>query len=57
LLGRVVLGVAVGSATLCGLVQYVSLQHALLLVGLILLMQGTLIGAQIERVRRGNTPY
>jgi len=56
-LDRVVLGVAFGSATLCGLVQYVSLQHALLLVGLILLMQGTLIGAQIERVRRGNTPY
>jgi hypothetical protein len=56
-LDRVVLGVAFGSAALCGLVQYVSLQHALLLVGLILLMQGTLIGVQIERVRRGNTPY
>ena len=51
---RVVPGIVFGAAVLFALIQYNHFQPLFLLIALILLMQGILIAAQIERVRQGN---
>lgn len=53
---RFVLGMVLGIATVCVLIQFIHLQHLPLLVALIMLILGTLIATQIERVHYSNVP-
>jgi hypothetical protein len=51
---RIVLGLTFGVATLFILMQYMHIQHMLLLVALILLLQGVIVATRIERVHHSN---
>jgi serine/threonine protein kinase len=53
---RIVLGLVFGTATLFILMQYMHIQHVLLLTALILLLQGVLVATQIESVYHSNIP-